>query len=111
MTGHVDIRVATSADGKHVMLTMPYATGAAEILRSVGARWRKSQRAWAIPLARQGDVECRLNDLRALADVTGGHNEKSPTPENIEVPGFKGLSCQLCEHVVSHGVDQAADRK
>ena len=65
---HVDIRIGPSADGKHVMVYLPIADGAAEILRSVGARWRKSLRAWVIPMDRAGDMECRMADIRAIAE-------------------------------------------
>ncbi len=63
-----DIQLRPSADGSVILVHMPFAIGAAEILRSVGARWRKSAGAWSVPADRKGDVECRLPDLRALLD-------------------------------------------
>jgi hypothetical protein len=68
MKSQLEIRIAPSADGKHVMVRMPFANGAAEILLSVGAKWRRSLRAWAIPADRVGDLECRIGDLRALVE-------------------------------------------
>jgi hypothetical protein len=73
------IEISASVDGKITLIRMPYSVGAAEIMRSCGARWRKSLRAWAVPVARAGDAECRLPALRALMEH-GGRTTKSPTP-------------------------------